>query len=189
VYIKVSRHIAIKIQCAQNCFTFYAYYCLNFSSLVLTGPLNWDFSWSCRAYFCVVHLFAYKCRDLTSTIEPNGVFNPSTMRVTENKSLALRLFEVYRLCRRQFFYFLYPFLLYRTLTVSRFSFFFGSTQPVGLHRRVTGPSQGLYLNTGRHKHRVYTHTPNIHVSSGIRTYDPSVRASDYCDWSSHRSGL
>jgi hypothetical protein len=37
------------------------------------------------------------------------------------------------------------------------------------------PSQGLYLNTGRHKH---IYTPNIHALSGIRPHDHSVRASE-----------
>jgi hypothetical protein len=52
------------------------------------------------------------------------------------------------------------------------------TQSIELLRRVTGPSQGLYLNTGQHKHRINAHTPNSHVLSGIRTYDHSVRASE-----------
>jgi hypothetical protein len=56
--------------------------------------------------------------------------------------------------------------------------------------RVISSSQGLYLNTGQRKQNKYTHTPNIHALSGIRTYDPSVRASEdsscirplgYCD--------
>jgi hypothetical protein len=59
------------------------------------------------------------------------------------------------------------------------------SQTVGLLGRVIIPSQSLYLNTGQHKH-----TPNIHVLSGIRTHDPSVRTSEdssclrprgYCD--------
>jgi hypothetical protein len=44
--------------------------------------------------------------------------------------------------------------------------------------------QGLYINTGRHKHRINTHTPNIHALSGIRTHDHGVRASE--DSSYHR---
>jgi hypothetical protein len=81
----------------------------------------------------------------------------------------------------------------------RMFFYTGSTTPVdpGLffqfhdhfYRlwRVISSSQGLYLNTGQHKH---IHTPNIHALSGIRTHDPSVRASEdnsclrprgYCD--------
>jgi hypothetical protein len=49
------------------------------------------------------------------------------------------------------------------------------SQTAGLLGRVISSSQGLYLNTGQHKHRI---TPNIHVLSGIPTHDPSVRASE-----------
>jgi hypothetical protein len=66
------------------------------------------------------------------------------------------------------------------------------SQTVGILGRVISQSQGLYLNTEQHKHgmNAYTHTPNIHVSSGIRTHDPRVRANKdssclrprgYCD--------
>jgi hypothetical protein len=51
------------------------------------------------------------------------------------------------------------------------------TQSVGLLGRVIIPSQGLYLNTGQHKHRTNAYT-GIHALSGIRTHDPSVRASE-----------
>jgi hypothetical protein len=67
-----------------------------------------------------------------------------------------------------------------------------SSQTVGLLGRVISPSQGRCLNTGQHKHKInaYTHTPIIHAVNGIRTHDPSVRASGdssclrpcgYCD--------
>jgi hypothetical protein len=36
-------------------------------------------------------------------------------------------------------------------------------------------SQGLYLYTGQHKHKMNAHT-DIHVSSGIRTQGPNVWA-------------
>jgi hypothetical protein len=51
---------------------------------------------------------------------------------------------------------------------------------VGLLGRVISPSQGLYLNTGQHRHRIkaYTHTPNIHALSGIQTHYPRVEASE-----------
>jgi hypothetical protein len=52
------------------------------------------------------------------------------------------------------------------------------SQTTGLLGRVISPSQGRYLNTGQHKHRINAHTPNIHDLSGIRTHDPSVRASE-----------
>jgi hypothetical protein len=67
------------------------------------------------------------------------------------------------------------------------------SQTVGHLGRVISPSQGRYLNTGQQKtqntcKRIYT--PNINALSGIRTQDPSVRASEdssclrprgYCD--------
>jgi hypothetical protein len=51
------------------------------------------------------------------------------------------------------------------------------TQTVGILGRVISPSQGRYLHSGQHKHRIYAQT-NIHVLSGIRTHDRSVRASE-----------
>jgi hypothetical protein len=36
-------------------------------------------------------------------------------------------------------------------------------------------SQGRYIHTEQHKHRINAHT-DIHVFSGIQTHDPSVRA-------------
>jgi hypothetical protein len=64
------------------------------------------------------------------------------------------------------------------------------SQTAGLLGRVISPPQGRYLNTGRHKHRISSYTPNIHALSGLRTHDSSVRASEdssclrpcgYCD--------
>jgi hypothetical protein len=52
------------------------------------------------------------------------------------------------------------------------------SQMVGLLGRVMSSSQGIYLNTGQHKHGINAYTPNIHALSGIRTNDPSVRASE-----------
>jgi hypothetical protein len=39
------------------------------------------------------------------------------------------------------------------------------------------PSQGRYLHTGQHKHRINAYT-DIYTLSGIRTNDPSFRASE-----------
>jgi hypothetical protein len=77
-------------------------------------------------------------------------------------------------------FFIYPFLLYRALTVSRFMLLilWIYTQSVGLLGRVIGQSQGLYLNTGHHKHRINAHTPNIHAPSGIGTHGRGVRANE-----------
>jgi hypothetical protein len=63
----------------------------------------------------------------------------------------------------------WPLLQFRNL-----SFF---TQMVGLFRRVISPSQGRYLHTEQHKHRINENT-DIHILSGIRTYNPSIRASE-----------
>jgi hypothetical protein len=51
------------------------------------------------------------------------------------------------------------------------------TQSVGLLGRGISMSQGLYLQTGQHKHRINAHT-DIHASSGIEDHDPSFRASE-----------
>jgi hypothetical protein len=43
--------------------------------------------------------------------------------------------------------------------------------------RVVSSSQGRYLHTEQHEHRINAHT-DIHASSRIRTHDPSFRASE-----------
>jgi hypothetical protein len=53
-----------------------------------------------------------------------------------------------------------------------FSFVIFSYTGGRLLERVISPSPGRYLHKGQH-----THT-DIHALSGIRTYDPSVRASE-----------
>jgi hypothetical protein len=53
-----------------------------------------------------------------------------------------------------------------------------STQSVGLLGRGISPSQGIYLHTEQHKHRINTHNTDIHVLSGIRIHDPSVWANE-----------
>jgi hypothetical protein len=58
-----------------------------------------------------------------------------------------------------------------------FSFAIFFTQTVGLLGRVISPSQGRYLHTGQLKHIINAHT-DIHALTGIRSYDPSVRASE-----------
>jgi hypothetical protein len=58
-----------------------------------------------------------------------------------------------------------------------FSFVIFLTLTVRLLGRVTSPSQGRYLHTEQHKDRKNAHT-DIHALSGIRTHDPSVRASE-----------
>jgi hypothetical protein len=48
-------------------------------------------------------------------------------------------------------------------------------QSIGLLGRVISPSQGRYLDTEQHKHRINAHR-DIHAWSEIQTYDPSVGA-------------
>jgi hypothetical protein len=58
--------------------------------------------------------------------------------------------------------YIYPFLLYHTLRCRGFHFSLDFTQSVGILERVIGTSQGLYLNTGQHKHRINAHTHTKH---------------------------
>jgi hypothetical protein len=58
-----------------------------------------------------------------------------------------------------------------------FSFVIFFTQTVWFLGRVLSPSQGRYLHTGQHKHRINALT-DIHALSGVRTHDPSVLASE-----------
>jgi hypothetical protein len=51
-------------------------------------------------------------------------------------------------------------------------------QSVWILGRGISMSQGLYLHTEQHKHRINTHNTDIHALSGIRTHDPNVRASE-----------
>jgi hypothetical protein len=65
------------------------------------------------------------------------------------------------------------------------------TQSVRFLGRGISPSQGFYLHIEQHKHRINADNTDIHGLSGIRTHDPSVRASEdssylrprgHCDW-------
>jgi hypothetical protein len=55
--------------------------------------------------------------------------------------------------------------------------FLNYKQLVVLLGRGISPSQGRYLHTEQHKHRINAHT-DIHASSGIRTHFPSVRVGE-----------
>jgi hypothetical protein len=82
---------------------------------------------------------------------------------------------------------------HQLLHTSRYIYYYGSTalfwaltafsvswsckQSVGFLGRGISPSQGLYLHTEQHKHRVNAHNTD-YALSGIRTHDPSVRASE-----------
>jgi hypothetical protein len=68
--------------------------------------------------------------------------------------------------------------------------FLNLKQSVEFLGRGISTSQGRYLHTEQHKHRINAHNTDTHVSSGSRTYDPSFRAgedssclrpSGYCD--------
>jgi hypothetical protein len=52
------------------------------------------------------------------------------------------------------------------------------TQSVGLLGWGIRPSQGLYLPTEQHKHRINAYNADIHALSGIGTHDPSVRQNE-----------
>jgi hypothetical protein len=56
-------------------------------------------------------------------------------------------------------------------------FSFMIIQTVGRLGWVISTSQGLYINTRQHKHRINTHIPNTHVLCGIRTNDHGFRTS------------
>jgi hypothetical protein len=75
--------------------------------------------------------------------------------------------------------FFYPFLLYRTLTVSRFfifllSYTIGRTPWTG-DQPVARPLPKYTITQTQNKS---THTPNIHTISGIRTHDHGLRENE-----------
>jgi hypothetical protein len=62
--------------------------------------------------------------------------------------------------------------------LAAFSVSWSYIQAVGLPVRGITPSQSLYLHTEQHKHRINAHNTDIRALSGIRTHNPSVRASE-----------
>jgi hypothetical protein len=66
-------------------------------------------------------------------------------------------------------------------------FQFLNPEMVGLLGRRISPPQCRYLHTRQHKHRINAHR-DIHVSSGIRTHDHSVRASEDSSFLSPQRG-
>jgi hypothetical protein len=62
--------------------------------------------------------------------------------------------------------------------LSAFSVFWSYTQSAGLLGLGISPSQGHYLHTEQHKHKINAHNIDIHALNGIRTHDPSFRASE-----------
>jgi hypothetical protein len=45
---------------------------------------------------------------------------------------------------------------------------------VGLLGRGISPSQGLFLHTEQHKHRIKEQNTDIHTLGGVRTQHPNV---------------
>jgi hypothetical protein len=114
--------------------------------------------------------------------------NQQTLQLAhaELESRVSSLQKIWTLHIVQYFHWLYSPLLGTGLFFSFVIFF---RQSVGLLRRVISPSQGRYLHTGQHTHRINILT-DIHALSGIRNHNPSVRASEdssclrpwgYCD--------
>jgi hypothetical protein len=91
------------------------------------------------------------------------------MEKSQITKLLITQFHAY-LCYFPLFYSLIHQWLYNPLLGPDlfFSFVIFFTQTVGLLGRVISPSQGRYLYTGQHKHRINAHT-DIHVLNGIRT--------------------
>jgi hypothetical protein len=80
------------------------------------------------------------------------------------------------------------FFFYGSTTLVGLGHFFSSlshTQSVELLGRVISPSQGSYLHTEQHKHRI--NAQRLDALSGIRTLDPSFRASEDSSCSIPRS--
>jgi hypothetical protein len=102
----------------------------------------------------------------------------------------------YSLEQSTFWFYLYFFISFALITYSYsvevLFILWIYTQSVGLLGLVISPSQGFYLNTGQHKHRItHTYTLTIHALSGMRTHDHGLRASEdssclrplvYLDW-------
>jgi hypothetical protein len=71
-----------------------------------------------------------------------------------------------------------PLILY-SYSVEVFIFLWIYTQSVGLLGRAIDPSQGLYLNTGQHKHRIthtHTHTHTHKTSMSEVEFEPMITA-------------
>jgi hypothetical protein len=62
--------------------------------------------------------------------------------------------------------------------LAAFSVSWSYTQSVGLLGRGISPLQSLYLRTEQYKHTINAHNIDMHVLSGIRTHDRSVRADE-----------
>jgi hypothetical protein len=84
--------------------------------------------------------------------------------------------------RSNYYYYYYYYYYYCSTALcwalAAFSVSWSYTQSVGLLGHGICPSQGRYLHTEQHKHRINAHNTDIHALSRIRTHDPSVRAKE-----------
>jgi hypothetical protein len=87
------------------------------------------------------------------------------------------LYENSTLCKYYITYYYYGFTAL-CWTLTAFSVSWSYTQSVGLVGRGISMSQGRYLHTEQHKHRIKAYSTDSHVLSGIRSHDPSVRAGE-----------
>jgi hypothetical protein len=122
--------------------------------------------WNCtpknRSWPLILHLSSITMlsplTDSAVSIDPEVIEAMSQLRICTvlcTSSNGLLLCISLCICIQVFTFFL--FFLCCTLTVSRF-LILDHKQLVGLHGRVIDPSQGHYLNTGQHKHRINVHT-------------------------------
>jgi hypothetical protein len=72
------------------------------------------------------------------------------------------------------YYYYYYYCTALCYALAAFSVPWSYTQSVAPLGRGISPSQGLYLDTEQHKHRINAHNTDIHALSGIRTHDHSV---------------
>jgi hypothetical protein len=64
------------------------------------------------------------------------------------------------------------------LELGRFFSFLNLYTVCAIPRTGISQSQGRYLHTEQHKHRINARNTDVHVSSGIRTHDASVRTDE-----------
>jgi hypothetical protein len=97
--------------------------------------------------------------------------------------------RIFKICRQLIIYFFSVALPAHSGPRPLIQFRNHFSQTAGLLGRVISSSQGRYLNTKQHKHRINAQT-DIYGLSGIRKHDTSVRASEdssclrlrgYCD--------
>jgi hypothetical protein len=135
-----------------------------------TGSAKWHKSRPLESRFASQRLTYKLCKSIMTGIEFRPVTN---YEQAKNANHGLNFF----LLLDHIFTFIYLWLYSPLLDLGRFFSFLIRTQLVGLLGRGISPSQGCYLHTGQHKHRINAHI-DIHALSGIRTHDPSVQAGE-----------